>query len=303
MWQGSWSPFTLVSNFSLVHPDKILRDVDVVVAMAVYNGDKMEWISQAINSILNQSFSEFLFCIVVDGPINDSCRRSLLAMAQSDNRIVLIYGKSNLGLSQCMNFVIDWSAIVSPKYIVRMDADDVSKPERIKKQKQFLDHRHDISVLGSALSEIDENGKVLGERKLPLRHEAIIKLLPKRCPLNHPTVMIRYSAFASGTRYVSGTNITEDYFLWADLAANGCKFSNLEDDLLLFRRVEAFYKRRGIKRSYSEFRARFYTMKKLNRFSLANVCYAFVVLFLRSMPSEVVKLAYKVDRLLWEKLT
>ncbi|MBO1254128.1 glycosyltransferase [Alteromonas sp. 5E99-2] len=271
--------------------------------MAVYEKDRLDWVSQSIESMLAQTFTDFLYYIVVDGPIDDTCKKYLLDVAQDNSRIVLIFGKHNVGLSECMNFIIELSAEVEPRYLVRMDADDISKKHRIQTQKQFLDAHDDISVVGSALSEIDENGKIIGERKLPLSHDAIVKLLPKRCPLNHPTVMIRYDVFSKGFRYMSGLNITEDYFLWADLAADGCKFSNLESNLLLFRRVDEFYKRRGIKRSFSEFRARFYTMKKLNRFSVTNVLYAFIVLFLRSMPLKVVKLAYRVDRFLWDKLT
>jgi hypothetical protein len=75
----------------------------------------------------------------------------------------------------------------------------------------------------------------------------------------------------------------------------------LSDKLLKFRRVNDFYKRRGLTKSINEFKARFYTMKVLDKYSLGNIVYAFAVLALRLMPGRIVKIAYKLDRYLLNK--
>jgi hypothetical protein len=107
--------------------------------------------------------------------------------------------------------------------------------------------------------------------------------------------------FEQGFRYRENLMNTQDYFFWADLAAAGFKFANLSDKLLKFRRVNDFYKRRGLGKSINEFKARFYTMKVLDKYSLGNILYAFAVLALRLMPGRVVKFAYKLDRYLLNK--
>jgi glycosyltransferase involved in cell wall biosynthesis len=292
--------FDITPIFDVQHNNK---KSNVVVAMSVYQGDRVDWLKQSVESILSQTMTEFLFYIVIDGEFCESKLNYLLEVASSDRRVCLFRGNGNVGLSECMNFIIDRCQTFLPNYFVRMDADDISHPQRLEKQLAFMERHRDVDILGAGLSEINENGTVIGTRKLPLTHKSIVDILPRRCPINHPTVLMRYDVFSDGQRYVSGKNITEDYYLWADLAAKGRKFANLNEQILKFRRVDAFYHRRGFKRSWSEFKARFYTMRKLNRFSVANIAHAVAVFLLRTMPSKIVKMAYKVDRTILEKKT
>ncbi len=274
-----------------------------IVGMGVYAGDRIEWVEDAINSVLQQSYKDFIYVIVIDGEIPLNLRALLFKKASGCDNIQLVQARHNVGLSQCMNFVVDWAAVnaTSAKFFFRMDADDISLDNRLEKQIAFLDTNPSISVLGSGLTEINENGQKVGQRKLPLKHHEIMRFLPKRCSINHPTVAIRFSVFEQGFRYRDGLKNTQDYFFWADLAAAGFKFANLPDKLLKFRRVNDFYKRRGYSKSLNEFKARFYTMKVLNRYSIGNVVYACSVLILRLMPAKLVKLAYKLDRYLLNK--
>jgi glycosyltransferase involved in cell wall biosynthesis len=272
--------------------------VDAVVGMAVYSGDKLEWVQEAIESVLAQSYKHHILIVVIDGDIPDEILTYLIDTSKRITNILLVRGNRNRGLSACMNFVVDWtlSELKSAKYFFRMDADDISDSNRLKQQIAFLKKHPKISVLGSGLFEINEQGDKVGHRKLPQKHGEIIRFLPKRCSINHPTVVIRMNVFKQGFRYREGLMNTQDYFFWADLAASGFRFANLSDKLLKFRRVNDFYKRRGIGKSINEFKARFYTMKVLNKYSLGNVLYAFAVLALRLMPGRVVKIAYKLDR-------
>ncbi|QJR82875.1 glycosyltransferase [Alteromonas pelagimontana] len=270
--------------------------------MAVYNGDRVNWVEQAVNSILQQTLDAFVFVIVIDGTILAELMELLLAFSERDSRIVLLQNETNIGLAASMNKAIEWGFCISPKYFVRMDADDVSKPERLERQISYLQHHEHVAVLGSGLTEIDEEGNKVGARVMPASHKKIVRMLPRRCTLNHPTVTIRYDVFAQGFRYDADLLNTQDYFLWITLASHGFVFRNLKERLLEFRRVNDFYKRRGFAKSVNEFKARIYAMKALRRFTLWNVTYACGVLCLRLMPAKVVKLAYKFDRLLLEKI-
>ncbi|MEW9799714.1 glycosyltransferase [Alteromonas sp. CYL-A6] len=283
-------------QYTILHNHFTSPTVESVVAMAVYHGDRLEWVEQAISSILNQTYRDFVFFVILDGEVPAKFVNLLKDLAFTDERLVLAQNDRNVGLAQSMNHAIEWGMSLSPAYFFRMDADDESAPNRLERQTGYLNKHKNISVLGSALVEFNENGKQVGARVMPASHKQITHLLPRRCTLNHPTVAIRYQVFYDGIRYDADLKNTQDYFLWISMAKKGYVFRNLKDKLLRFRRVNDFYKRRGLSKSLNEFRARVHAMRALRRTTLFNLCYACAVLGLRMMPAKIVKLAYRVDR-------
>lgn len=286
------------SNFTILSHVKDTLVVDSIVAMSVYRKDKIDWVKQATHSILRQTYTNYIFILIIDGAVPDDILSFLLDTSIEKDNILLLKGEKNKGLSTCMNYAIDWSIQHVPDalYFFRMDADDISKNRRLEQQISFFESNLEVSVLGSSLYEVNEHGKRVGQRKLPKKHHQIMKIFPRRCSINHPTVALRMTVFKSGFRYNENLMNSQDYFFWTDLAAANFKFANLNAKLLEFRRVNDFYKRRGLSRSINEFKARFYVMKKLERYSLGNILYALAVLTLRLMPSGLIKLAYKIDR-------
>lgn len=272
--------------------------VESVVGMAVYVGDRSDWVSLAIESVLDQSYKDFVLCVVIDGEIDDCLRRLLTGLDRSEERLVLVETQENRGLASCMNAVINFCADFSPKYFFRMDADDICFKGRLSRQVAFFEKHGDVDVLGSAITEIDEDGLNVGRRSVPRKHHEIMRVMPKRCLLNHPTVGLRYSIFEQGFRYREELKNTQDYFLWVDLASSGFTFANINKPLLKFRRTNGFFKRRGLSKSLNEFRARWYAMKRLDRLSAGNIYYACSVLLIRLLPSRLLKLIYKLDRVL-----
>ena len=120
--------------------------------MSVYNGEK--YLREAIDSILNQTFKDFEFIIVNDGSTDNSLK---IIKSYNDPRITIINQK-NTGLAKALNEGIK---IAKGKFIARMDADDISEPERFKKEYKFM-HVHDECVaLGTNAIIIDENGNNL----------------------------------------------------------------------------------------------------------------------------------------------
>ena len=104
------------------------------VVMSVYN-EPTEWITQSIDSILNQTFRDFEFIIINDNPEREENESLLNSYSQKDKRIVVIKNEQNLGLTKSLNIGINEA---KGDYIVRMDADDYSFPERFEKQVQFM---------------------------------------------------------------------------------------------------------------------------------------------------------------------
>ncbi len=271
--------------------------------MSVYEKDRIDWLNRAIESIAKQSYQHYIFVIVIDGAVSEKMKQRLVVACQQNAKFMLIQGHKNVGLSACMNFVIEFTLQHLPNVQVffRMDADDISLKHRLSKQLEFLKSNSDIDMLGTSLVEVNEKGRKVGKRLLPQTHEEIKSMLPKRCAINHPTVAIKMDVFKKGYRYREELRNTQDYFLWVDLCADGHRFANLSETLLKFRRVNDFYKRRGLSKSINEYKARFYAMKQLNAYSLSNLVYANAVIVLRFMPAKLIKLAYKLDRYLLNK--
>ena len=110
----------LTPNFSIKHSRYKVHRVESIVAMGVYGRDNPQWLEHSITSILSQSYSDFLYVIVIDGPIPDRLLAVIMKHASLDERLVIVEGKENCGLATCMNFAIDWSLSLQPAYFFRM---------------------------------------------------------------------------------------------------------------------------------------------------------------------------------------
>lgn len=121
----------------------------VSVVMPVFNAEK--YLFEALSSIVNQSYQN-LEIIVVDDASTDSSVS--IVESFSDTRIKLFKNESNLKIVKTLNFAL---TKVNGEYIARMDADDISHPERIRKQVEFLEKNRGIDILGTNIWVIDQN--------------------------------------------------------------------------------------------------------------------------------------------------
>lgn len=133
--------------------------------MAVYNGEK--YISEAIQSILNQTLSDFEFIIVNDGSKD---RTEEIIRSYRDERIKIINNEKNLGLIGSLNKGLE---IASGKYIARLDHDDIALPERFAIQYRFMEDHPNIDVVGSWTECIDNDGKYIKTSRNPTKPIAI----------------------------------------------------------------------------------------------------------------------------------
>jgi len=171
----------------------------------------------------------------------------------------LIGQDENHGLAFSLNACIDEA---KGKYIARMDADDISYPERLMKQKKFLDKYQEYSWVGCNIDVFDQNG-VWGERKMP--EFPIEQDYLRFSPYAHPTVMYRASIFDTNEGYVASkeTLRCEDYEIFMRLRRAGLKGANIQDKLLAYRENKDSYKKRSFRHRWNEAKCRYRNFKAL----------------------------------------
>ena len=198
----------------------------ISVVLPVYNAE--ETVAEAIDSILQQTFMDFELIIINDGSIDNS---EEIILSYSDERIRYYSNGENRGLIYSLNRGL---RLAKGKYIARMDADDISLPERFEKQVRIMEDKPHVIVCGTLV-------KYFGSTKCRLPFTAYEdsglnkeKLL-LGCCFAHPTVMIRRQILVdTGIVYHDDYLHAEDYKMWIDLAAHG-DFYNIQEVLLKYR--------------------------------------------------------------------
>jgi glycosyltransferase involved in cell wall biosynthesis len=197
----------------------------VSILMPVYNAEKH--LAEAIESILNQSFTDFEFLIINDGSTD---RSEDIILSFSDPRIRYIKNESNLKLIKILNKGIQ---LCTGKYIVRMDADDISHPERIQKQVEFMESNPEIGICGSWFETFGNvENKVV---KYKESHDEIMTRMLYQCHFCHPSIIIRSEIFEDSEMYFDENYPhAEDYDFYLK-ASKKWKFHNLQEVLLKYR--------------------------------------------------------------------
>lgn len=195
----------------------------ITVLLPVYNCEF--YIQRAVESILNQTFADFEFLI-----IDDASTDATVAILKKfdDSRIQLIQKPVNLGYTNSLNYGLQ---IAKGEYIARMDADDISYPERFAQQVAYLETHPEVVVCGTTYKIVGNNKQIT----LPEQHEVIkIGLLWGNCIL-HPSVMMRKKVLADfSIQYDTSKEPAEDYALWVRLLSYG-NFHNLQAVLMEYR--------------------------------------------------------------------
>lgn len=186
-----------------------------------------EYLKLAVESILNQTFSDFELIVLVNG---DKKNFELIKEKFKDERIVVVY--SNIQqLAHNLNLGLD---IAKGELIARMDDDDISLPERFAKQVEYLRANPGITVVGTNCSFINEDGTETHQSSYLVTPEDISDRLWYKSFLIHPSVMMRKEKIIEVGAY-SG-NISQDYGLWLRLTQKYPNtFSVLPDNLLRYR--------------------------------------------------------------------
>lgn len=199
----------------------------VTVLMCVYNG--AEWLPDSIESILNQRFSDFEFLIVDDGSQDES---AAIVSTYLDKRIRLIRNQHNTGLTRSLNKGL---SVARGEFIARMDADDISMPDRLAAQVQFLEAHPLIDVAGSLYESFDEATGVGSTPGLPETDLEIKQRLFWHNTMAHGSVMFRKNVILEAGGYDERFKTAQDFNLWFRLAAGGSKFHIIQRPLYRLR--------------------------------------------------------------------
>jgi glycosyltransferase involved in cell wall biosynthesis len=185
----------------------------VTVLMSVYNGER--YLSEAVDSVLHQTFTDFEFIIVNDGSTDDT---TAILASYDDPRIVLVQNETNLGLTRSLNRGL---GLAGGSYLARQDADDVSLPERLGSQVAFLTANPQTCLVGSSIMVVNSASEAITRMILPTSNRELQSLLLKRNPFCHGSVMLRKSSVQQVGGYREAFSRAQDYDLWLRLAEIG----------------------------------------------------------------------------------
>lgn len=206
----------------------------MTVLMSVYD-EKLLYLKQAVESILNQTYHN-LEIIIVDDFCGEDCAGMLEDYAKKDRRIFLIKNSQNMGLTKSLNTGLKY---VHGTYIARMDSDDISVPDRIEQQVRFMERHKDVAVCGTLLCNAEN-----GERIKILRYSASMRVRAVRMMLYnagaaHPSAMIRTEFLKKNhIRYNEAFHRAQDYALWSEIIYRGGKMHILPKVMLKYRMHE-----------------------------------------------------------------
>jgi len=198
----------------------------VSVLISVHNTE--QFIEEALKSIYNQTYQDFEVVIVDDGSTD---RTSEILLNLKDSRTFIYRNPENLGLTKSLNIGLK---LCRGQYVARMDADDISHPQRFERQVKFLDENPDCLVLGCWYGRIDSNGKIWGSKEPPTEYEETKKQLLIEACVGHGTAIVRRAAIVEVGGYNEEYTYAQDYDLWLRLSEVGL-IRNLDEYLYLLR--------------------------------------------------------------------
>lgn len=201
----------------------------VSVVMPVYR-PQPGYLAQAIDSVLAQTLADWELVIVEDP--SDRTGRAIVE-ARRDPRIRYFLNAERTSLPHQHNRAV---AEARAELVARFDADDVCEPERLAEQARFLDEHPEVDVVASQLSIIDPDGRVIGRRSYPCRHEEIVRAMRRYNPLAGSNVMFRRRLVAAvGGWRESSERPAQDYEWYSRVAAHGCRFAAHPGHLVRYR--------------------------------------------------------------------
>lgn len=273
-----------------------MANMNMIVLMSVYKNDNPEHLKLSVDSILNQTYQEFLLLVGVDGAIGEELANTVRGYESNPN-VNVFWFKENRGLTAVLNNLLEEGKKLQPKYFARMDADDISKTDRFEKQVAYLEAHPELDVIGGAIEEMEYDGKLNGKViHYPLTHDECFRFFATRNPLAHPAVMFNAKFFDKVESYNASFKKNQDTELWYRAFKAGCKFGNLEDIVLSFRVSKDMYKRRGGTKFAKEVLK---LRNEINRglgYGLKATLFGYAYFIMAISPGWVKKFAYKVFR-------
>lgn len=231
----------------------------VSVIMGVHNQWDEKILLAAVESILKQTYTFWEFIIWDDGS-HPIAANKVHKLAELDDRIIVTGHEENKGLAFSLNACI---RLARGKYIARMDSDDISLPQRLEKQVDFLESHPEYGWCGTCVDLIDEDG-IWGVRHMVEKPQ--VKDYFQYSPYVHPSVMFRSVLFEENQGYLESqeTIHCEDYDIFMNLTQRGQSGYNIQENLLQYRETRESYHKRKVRFRINEAKIRYKNYKKMN---------------------------------------
>lgn len=261
----------------------------ISVIMSVYNDEI--YLSDCIESILNQTYKNFEFIICNDCS-HDNSAYIINKYKKIDSRIIFIENDINMGLAASLNRCI---SIANGEFLARMDSDDISLPTRFEREIEFLLSNKEYDVVACKCNIIDESNKIY---KQMLIHNGEVTLLDgvKKVQIAHPTVLMRTNSVKEVGGYTVNklTTRAEDYDLWCKLLISNHRLYGLNEILFNYREGLNGLKKRKYKFRIQEAKIKFYWMKKTHSPFYIYI-YAIKPLIVGLLPTSIIKQIKKMN--------
>ena len=214
------------------------------VLLSVYFKEKPEYLETALNSVFNQTIKPNEVVLVEDGKLTAELDKVISKFEKKYKSLKVVKFEQNRGLGIALH---DGLLECSNEIVFRMDTDDICNKTRFEKQIQIFEEK-DVDIVGSNIVEYDESMKnITSYRVVPETDDEIKKRSKKRNPMNHVTVAYKKSAVIDAGNYQDMLYF-EDYYLWCRMIQKGCKFYNVQENLVNVRGGNDMIKRRGGKK-------------------------------------------------------
>lgn len=252
----------------------------ISVIMSTYKEDE-RLLRESIESILNQTYRDFEYIIILDYPDNDVHKSVIEEYALKDDRIHFYINEKNMGLTDSLNRGL---SLCHGEYIARMDADDISLPDRLERQMKYLEKNH-YDLIGGITEMINENGSLLYSIKsIPTDPKKINKALRYSQCIAHPTWLGKKEVFEKNAGY-RHMPLCEDYDFTLRAVLNGFVISNLNEAVLKYRMTSNSISRSNLFEQYL-YMSYITNEYKNNRIASVDKAYAYVQQHLNETDSD-----------------
>ena len=215
------------------------------VLMSVYKNEKVDFFVQAIESVLNQTAAPDQIVLVRDGLVYDELQRTIDEyVTRYPDLFTYLPLEKNGGLGNALRYGLTYCR---NELIGRMDTDDISILDRFEQQVKYMEENPNVDIVGGNISEFyGSPDQIVQYRVVYQTHEEIAKDLGNRSPFNHVTVMFKKESVLKAGNYEDFYQF-EDWFLWVKMFLSGCKFANLNENLVNVRILDMSSRRGGVK--------------------------------------------------------
>lgn len=252
----------------------------VSIIMGIYNCAGT--LAEAIDSILAQTYTDWELILCDDGSSDGTPEIARQYQLEYPEQITVLRNPSNLGLNKTLNHCLEYA---TGDYIARMDGDDISMPERLEKEVEFLDTHPDYAIVSSPMIYFDESGD--WGKGAAVEYPSGMDFLAGT-PFCHAPCMVRAEAYRAAKGYSTDprTLRAEDYHLWFRLYALGYQGCNLQEPYYKMRDDVNAYHRRRFRYALNEAYVRF-TGYRMLRLPVWTYLYALRPILVGLLPEPI----------------